>query len=141
MPNLRRGACALSAALAAVVAFAGAAPSQQLLTPESLAGLLRVGELALSPDGAHLLYTVRTPDLLQNRSAAVVWLLPTAPGSKGRPVAEGSSPVWLPAGTGGASRFAVVTKDGVVVRALADAAVVATLPGAVANLSASPAGD
>ncbi len=141
MPNLRRGACAFSAALAAVVALAGAAPSQQLLTPESLAGLLRVGELALSPDGGHLLYTVRTPDLAQNRSAPVVWLLPTAPGSKGKPVAEGSSPVWLPAGPGGVGRFAVVTKDGVVVRTLADAAVVATLPGAVANLSCSPAGD
>jgi hypothetical protein len=38
---------------------AALAAAQDLLTPERLVALARVGEVALSPDGQHLLYTVR----------------------------------------------------------------------------------
>ena len=64
------------AATAAVLSL----PCQQLLTPEGLVALQRVSELALSPDGKHLLFTVRTVDLAENRSTAKLWLLPLATG-------------------------------------------------------------
>lgn len=112
-------------------------PAQQLLTPETLVQLQRVGELALSPDGAHLLYTVRTPNLANNSSKAAIWLLPIA-GGKATPVAEGSSPVWLPAGAG----YAFVTKDGVTTQPLIDGAVVQVpVAGGVQNLSWAPDGE
>lgn len=125
------------------VLFAGTAlaaflPAQTLLTPELLAGLQRVGELALSPDGQHLLYTVRTPDLAANRSKATVWGLPLAPGSKAMPVGEGSSPVWLPSG----KAFAFVGKDGVVTQPLNEGpSLQIGIAGGVSNLQWSPAGD
>lgn len=127
-----------SAALLVASGLLGLLPGQQLLTSESLAGLLRVGELALSPDGSHLLYTVRTPDLGQNRSTAVVWLLATAPGSKPKAVGEGHSPVWLPHGGG----YVFVTKTGLVSQPLGDGPVV-TVPieGGLANVSWSPTGE
>src|SRR4030095_8654095 len=98
------------AAIAAVLSL----PSQQVLTPEGLVALQRVSELALSPDGKHLLFTVRTVDLAENRNAAKVWLLPLATG-KPAPVADGSQPVWL----GNSQEFAFATKDGVVRQPLA----------------------
>src|SRR4030095_1946963 len=78
----------VGAAIAAVLSL----PSQQVLTPEGLVALQRVSELALSPDGKHLLFTVRTVDLAENRSAAKVWLLPLATG-KAAPVAHGAPTV------------------------------------------------
>lgn len=124
----------------AVVVAAAAVPAQQHLTAEMLAQLQRVGELALSPDGRHLLFTVRTPDLAANRSKATVHLLAAdaAPGSASRPVADGAAPVWLP----GAAAFAVATAEGLRVHAIGDGrAVDVPVPGGVANLSWSPAGD
>ncbi len=76
------------------LAIASSLPAQQLLTPETLVQLQRVGELALAPGGKHLLFTVRTPDLASNRSKATVYLLDTAAGSKPVAVAEGGAPVW-----------------------------------------------
>jgi dipeptidyl aminopeptidase/acylaminoacyl peptidase len=114
-----------------------AAPGNQVLTETTLAQLLRVGELALSPDGKHLLYTVRTPDLAENRSRAAVWLLPTA-GGTAKQVAEGSSPLWLPQGGG----YVFVTKDGLRSQPLGEGPVVEmAVPGGVANLSWSPSGE
>jgi dipeptidyl aminopeptidase/acylaminoacyl peptidase len=138
----------LAAAFAALVSCSthpivaqGNPPAQaggRVLTVEQLAQLQRVGELALSPDGRHLLYTLRTPDLASNRSKAEVWLLPTAAGGKGRPVGEGSSPLWLPHGGG----YVFVTKDGLRSQPLDDGPVVdVALPGGVANLSWSPSGE
>ena len=56
------------------------APAQDLLTPESLQRLARVGDPRPSPDGARLLYTVRTTDLEANKSTAQLWLLDLAAG-------------------------------------------------------------
>jgi dipeptidyl aminopeptidase/acylaminoacyl peptidase len=130
----------LVAAAIAAAALAAVLPAQRLLTPETLAQLQRVGELALSPDGKHLAFTLRTPELAANRSKAVIHVLPTAPGSKPRAVAEGSSPVWLPDG----QALAFVGKDGVAVLPLAaDATAAPAAPGATGlqNLSWSLAGD
>jgi dipeptidyl aminopeptidase/acylaminoacyl peptidase len=118
--------------------LAAGLPTQQLLRPETLAGLQRVGELTLSPDGKHLLYTVRTPDLATNRSKATIWVLPTAPGGKPMAVGDGSSPVWLPS----SQALAFVTKDGVQVQPLQDGQQLqVAVPGGVQNLQWSPAGD
>ena len=118
------------AATAAVLSL----PSQQVLTPEGLVALQRVSELALSPDGKHLLFTVRTVDLAENRSAAKVWLLPLATG-KPAPVADGSQPVWL----GNSQEFAFATKEGVVRQPLAGGATVQIpVKGGVQNLQWAP---
>ena len=120
-------------------ALAASAPAQGLLTPETLAQLQRVGELALHPRGTHLLFTVRSPDLASNRSKAIVWRLDVAtPGSRPIAVGEGSAPVWLPDGNG----YAFVTKDGITRQGLATDEVLAIpVAGGVNNLSWSPAGD
>ncbi len=113
-------------------------PAQQPLTPETLAGLLRVGELALSPDGKHLLFTVRTPDLAANRSVATIWGMPTSPGAKAAPVAAGSSPLWLPSG----AAYAFVSKEGVECKPLFDGPEMQiAMPDGLANFAWSPAGD
>lgn len=111
---------------------------QQRLTPEALVQLPRVGELASSPDGKSLLYSVRVPDLASNRSKSTVFLLATANPDKPRAVGEGSAPVWLPGG----AAFAFVTKDGVATIAVSDGqAAPIAVAGGVQNLSWSPAGD
>ena len=118
------------------VALAAASLAQQRLTPETLAQLQKVGELAVSPDGRHLLYTVRTPDLAANRSKAQVWLLPLAPLQKASVVGDGSSPVWL-----GSGSYAYVGRDGIVVASFdQDATTSIAVPGGVSNLSSSPTG-
>ncbi|MBL8754911.1 MAG: S9 family peptidase [Planctomycetes bacterium] len=129
----------LSARAVLVVAVAASfLPAQQLLTSESLAALHRVGELALSPDGQHLLYTVRTPDLASNRSKATIYGLPTAAGGTAKAVGEGHSPVWLPS----SQAYAFVTKDGITCQPLLDGPVMQIgLDGGIANFAWSPAGD
>ncbi len=126
--------------LAVAALLAALAPTQGLLTPEALAQLHRVGELALHPRGTHLLFSVRTADLAANRSKAMVWLLDVA-AAGGKPVAigEGSAPVWRPDGSG----FAFVTKDGLALHDLAagEPPVNVAVAGGVHNLSWSPAGE
>lgn len=139
-PGTRRASVALALALCALPA---AVAAQQRLTPETLAQLQRVGELALAPDGRHLLFTVRAPDLAANRSKATVFLLATTAGAKAQAIGDGSSPVWLPGG----AAFAIVTKDGLAVHQVGAAAVAPVAPvataiaGGLQNLSWSPAGD
>ncbi|HEX5053815.1 MAG TPA: S9 family peptidase [Planctomycetota bacterium] len=125
----------LVAALAAVLSL----PSQQVLSPEGLLALQRVSELALSPDGNHLLFTVRTVDLAGNRSVAKVYLLPVGrPGAAPTAVADGSSPVWLPGG----AAYAFVTKAGITCQPLLDGPVVQIpVAGGVQNLHWSPNGE
>ncbi|MBL9076493.1 MAG: S9 family peptidase [Planctomycetes bacterium] len=127
------------ASLCAVAAAVLSLPAQKVLTPEALVDLKRVGELALSRDGQHLLFTVRTTDLAGNRSAAQVWHLPlaTAGAAAGPlPGAEGSAPVWLPNGA-----FAFVTKQGITSMPLLDGPVVELkVEGGVANLLWAPDG-
>jgi dipeptidyl aminopeptidase/acylaminoacyl peptidase len=125
----------LGAAFAAVLSL----PAQRVLTAEALVDLQRVGDLALSPDGKWLLFTVRTTDLAENRSRARVWLLPLdRAGAKPTPVAEGHSPVWLP----GSHAFACVTPDGIASQPLGDGpSVEVKVPGGVANLRWAPNGE
>ncbi|MBX3462525.1 MAG: S9 family peptidase [Planctomycetes bacterium] len=129
-------------ALIACCAFLAAVPplpAQKVLTPEALVGLHRVGDLALSPDGRHLLFTLRTVDLAGNRSRAQVWRLPLdEPGAKPVPLGDGSQPVWLP----GSHAYAVTTADGIVCRPLGEGPVVEVpVPGGAANLLWSPTGE
>ncbi|MEO6595321.1 MAG: S9 family peptidase [Planctomycetota bacterium] len=125
----------LVAAFAAVLSL----PSQQVLSPEGLLALKRVSELALSPDGSHLLFTVRTVDLAENRSVAKVYDLPTGrAGATPSAVADGSSPVWLPGG----AAYAFVTKAGITSQPLLDGPLVQIpVTGGVENLLWSPNGE
>jgi len=61
------------------------AAAQQVLTPERLVQLIRVGAPAVSPDGATLVFGVRTTDLAENRGNTDLVRLPVA----------GGEPVWL----------------------------------------------
>ena len=129
--------------LASVVAVAAAVlslPAQKVLTPEALADLRRVGELALSPDGQHLLFTVRTTDLAANRSQARLWYLPLGvPGAKAAPVVggDGSAPVWLP----GSGAYAFVTATGIKSQPLQEGPVVElAVEGGADNVLWSPTG-
>lgn len=130
----------LLAATAAVLSLpAQNASTHKVLTPEQLTDLHRIGELALSPDGNHLLFTVRTTDLAANRSVARIWHLPLGvPGAAAAPIAEGRSPVWLP----GSAAYAFVTKDGIRSQPLLDGPVVeVAVPEGVDNLLWAPNGE
>jgi len=133
---------AIVAAFAALVPLLAQAPAGTgRLTPEGLVGLLRVGEPALSPDGQHLLFTVRRVDLQQNASEAKVYLLPVT-GGVAKELGVGTEPCWSADG----SSFAFATKAGIRVLPLpagpADARPEQTIgvAGGVANLSWAPDG-
>ena len=122
--------------VAAALAIAAVLPAQARLAAETLAQLRRVGDLALSPDGQHLLYTVRTPDLAQNRSAAAVWLLPTSPNASAIELGAASSPTWRSAGG-----YSVVQGGKLVARSLAtDEVLELPLPAGAGNLAWAPGG-
>jgi len=112
---------------------------QGLLSPETLVSLARVSELALSPDGKWLLFTVRVTDVPGNKSSSDVHLLDLrAAGATPTRVASGSSPTWLP----DSQHFAVVVKEGLRVHTLGSAFVLPIdIEGGVANLRWSPKGD
>lgn len=116
-------------------------PAQGLLTAETLNRLHRVGGLALSPDGKHLLLTVSTPDVAANKSTSKVWLLPLPgpdqPAAAAVVLAEGSSPMWLPNGS-----YAFATATGLEVRPLLDGPrVEVEMPDGCDNVVWSPTGD
>ncbi len=69
--------------------------AQRPMTPEDLATLSRVGGLTQSPDGSRLLFTVRTPDLAENRSAGAVYHLLTDLSEPPIQVAPGGSPAFV----------------------------------------------
>ncbi len=125
--------------VAAAAVVSAVLPAQQVLTPEGLLALERVGDLVLSPDGQHLLFTVRTVDLAKNRTVPRIFHLPLAAGGGAAvPVAEGGQPVWHP----GSNAFAFVTKDGIETRPLMDGPrVEVPIPGGVQNLSWAPDGE
>ena len=86
------GAAVIAAALAAVpvrVRAAAPAPANtehvQPITVQDLVRLQRVSDLAASPDGKHLAYTVRTTDMEANTARTTVWLADT--GARTRRVA------------------------------------------------------
>lgn len=123
---------------AAALMTAVCSPAQQVLTPEILNQLHRVGGLTLAPDGKHLLFTVSTPDLAANKGNTKVFLLDlTQPGRQPKEVAEGRSPLWLPSSVA----FAYVNKQGVVTRQLyEDSEKQIPVEGGVSNLHWSPSG-
>jgi dipeptidyl aminopeptidase/acylaminoacyl peptidase len=71
-----------------VLVLLAAAPvrlaAQLILTPERLVQLIRVSPPTVSPDGATLVFGVRTTDLAANRSATDLFRLPAAGGDPAR---------------------------------------------------------
>lgn len=127
-------------------AFAAVAAAQQpkhLLTAETLAHLVRVGEVALSPDGTQVLYSARTTDLAADRSSAQIHLLRLGDGSDRVVTDAGSNhaPMWSADGKSfafvsnrsGAAQIWVQPLDGAA-RQVSDHA------GGVANVQWSPDG-
>ena len=138
MPRRMRSLVMLPAALLAVVPVA----AQDLMTPELLLQLRRVGEPALSPDGSAILFTVRTVDLAQNRSTGKVYLLDlTRQDAAPQVLGEGSEPCWTADG-----KTAWVGDDGIHFARRPDRPPAAEEPGrvpdtkGVANLLPSPKG-
>ncbi|MGE3171291.1 MAG: prolyl oligopeptidase family serine peptidase [Planctomycetota bacterium] len=128
----------LLAAAAPPVLAAPQGDGKAPLRPEQLATLARVGAPALSPDGRHLLYTVRTTDLEQNRSTSRVYLLALADGAAPQVVGEGREPCW---GRNGQS-YAFATAGGIRILPLLDGPVIdLEVQGGVANLSWAPDGN
>jgi len=121
------------------------AAAQQVLTPERLVQLIRVGAPAVSPDGATLVFGVRTTDLAENRGNTDLVRLPVAGGEpvwltdwQGSEVAQ----QWRPDGRrigflsarSGASQLWEVNPDGTDPRRMTDIA------GGIDNFRYSPAG-
>ncbi|HLQ37929.1 MAG TPA: S9 family peptidase [Planctomycetota bacterium] len=129
----------------ALYGFAAAATAQELLTPELLWQLRRVGEPALSPDGRRIAFTVRSIDLAADKGTTQIFLLDLATGAAPRQLTQdgsNSGPMWSKDG----SELAFVSsqKDGAqiwVQRLGQDGArQVTTQPGGVANAQWSPDG-
>ena len=124
-------------ALSTLLLVGALAPAGDVLTPEQLVGLARVAEPKLSPDGRHLLVTVRTTDVAADSSTAEVHIIDTASRKSVRKL-SGSSPVWLP----DSQHFALSTKEGLRVHALDSAFVLPIeVAGGASNVHWSPAGD
>ncbi len=135
----RRAAVAIATVLALANLHRGAAGQapageRNVLTPETLVALQRVGEPALSPDGRHLLFTIRRVDLAADAGKTVVYLMSTG-GGAATEIGEGSQPCWTHDG----ASFAFATATGVHERALMDGpAIDHAVPGGVANLRWAP---
>lgn len=109
----------LLVALLFAVAAVGQSPvaatqGAQLLTPEGLVAMVRMGEPQLSPDGAYLLYTVRRIALAENRGRTEIVLLPLSDPTAARVVGTGSEPRWF----AGGEKFAFVAADGLHLQSL-----------------------
>ncbi len=68
---------ALSALAAAAPVTSAATEHLQPFTVQDLVRLERVSDLAASPDGKHLAYTVRTTDMEANKGRTTIWLAET----------------------------------------------------------------
>jgi dipeptidyl aminopeptidase/acylaminoacyl peptidase len=119
--------------------------AQQVLTPERLVQLPRVSAPAVSPDGATLVFGVRTTDLQANRGNTDLWALPVAGGEPARLTDWDGSEVgaqWRPDGQrigflsarSGSMQLWEVGPDG------GDARQVSDVEGGIDNLRYSPAG-
>ncbi len=118
--------------------------AQDRLTPELLQQLERVADPRPSPDGRHLLYTVRTTDLAANKSTAQLWLLDLERGAHRQLTQSGSNfnGCWSPDGKqiaflstrAGAPAIHVLDVGG------GEARTVHTHEGGVSNLAWSPDG-
>jgi dipeptidyl aminopeptidase/acylaminoacyl peptidase len=132
-----------------VLAFLMAAPwglaAQQVLTPERLVQLVRVSPPAVSPDGATLVFGVRTIDLAANRGNTDLVRLPAAGGDPVRLTDwEGSEygQQWRPDGRrigflsarGGSVQFWEINPDG------SDPVQLTHLDGGIDNFRYAPSG-
>ncbi len=73
--------------------------SQNLMTPELLWSLKRLGSATLSPNGNLIAYTVSQPNLEDNKTTAHIYLLNLKEGTSRQITYEGShnyNPVWSP---------------------------------------------
>ena len=76
-------------------------PSKHAMTFDDLAGMQRVGEPQISPDGRAVVYTVGAADMDTNRVAHNIWVVPTAAGSQPRQLTQtghDTRPQWSPDG-------------------------------------------
>src|SRR5882757_3299072 len=69
------GACALGSAAAAPAPKTSAAADAQPFSVQDLVRLERISELAVSPDGKRVAYTLRSTDMDANKGRTAVWLL------------------------------------------------------------------
>lgn len=113
--------------------------AQERLTPEGLWQLRRVGEPALSPDGALLLFTVKNVDLALNRSITTVQLLNVLlPGAAPLLLGEGGEPCWAK----DSNRIAWITTTGVHIQAVDGTGVTdLAIAGGVQNLRFAASGE
>lgn len=121
------------------------AAAQQILTPERLVQLVRVGAPAVSPDGATLVFGARTTDLAGNRGNTDLVRLPVTGGEPVRitdwPGSEAAQQ-WRPDGRrigflsarSGSSQLWEINPDGTDPRQVTD------LEGGIDNFRYSPAG-
>ncbi len=102
---------ALFLLVAGLLRAADPAPALRAITAEDLWSVKRPGALELSPDGAHLVYTVKEYNLEKNNSVQHLWVLDTASGTtRALTTAESSdnAPTWSPDST----RVAFTSKRG-----------------------------
>jgi dipeptidyl aminopeptidase/acylaminoacyl peptidase len=100
-PTSRRLPVLLLAAASALASAPQALPADAGLSAERMWSLARLGETALSPDGALAAVTVTRFDIEENRGATDIWLVPTR-GGAARPLtsdkAADTSPAFSPDG-------------------------------------------
>ncbi len=87
----------------AVFAASGAQAAPRGFTVEDLVRMERVGSPTLSPDAAHVVYTVRSTNLEKNRGNTQLWMIDlrnpkAAPVKLTQSDASNTDPVWAPAG-------------------------------------------
>ena len=93
---------AVTAALLASALPAAAQSANVPFTPQDLVTLNRVSDPQVSPDGRHVVYTVRETDLEADRGRTDLWLLPigASPRRLTQHPAGDSQPRWAPDGAG-----------------------------------------
>ena len=87
-----------SASLLAIPAHAQQRQPDTLFTVAKYLDFEQVADPQISPDGAHIVYTRRYVNKLEDRWDASLWIM-SADGSRNRFLAKGSSPRWSPDGT------------------------------------------
>lgn len=134
----------LSFALVFSLGLAAAPSAQTHLSPELLWQLRRVGEVEVSPDGARVLYAVRTYDVAANKGNGQLFVLDLESGERRQLTTGGSNGNgrWSPDGKqvafvssrSGSAQIWVMAVDG------GEARQVTEHDGGVANMAWSPTG-